>query len=141
MTESIRQLSTEAFLSEQVDLWHNSEEEDRDLVARNFLCGLCLYIERAEKMIPILAKAHLKSLYAKWKQFCTQTEIDLGDNDVERYDEALFGSAIISLNSGKGKAFVIANKMIWSKACIEQFNDWVNYVDDEYSAHYKEWVR
>ena len=89
MTSSISKMSTEAFLAQQVWTWHNTPEEERDLVARNFLCGLVLYIERAEKMIPILARAHLKNLYAKWRQF----------------------------------------------------NDWVNYVDDDYSAHYKEWIR
>jgi len=31
--------------------------------------------------------------------------------------------------------------MIWSHASMEQFNHWVNYVDDDYSEHYKEWIR
>jgi len=140
MTNSIGKMSTETFLAQQIWTWHNTPEEERDLVARNFLCGLVLYIERAEKMIPILARAHLKNLYAKWRQFCTQTEVDTKEGECERYDEALFGSAIIALNSGKGKAFVTANKMIWSKASVEQFNEWVNYVDDEHSAKFKEWI-
>lgn len=141
MTDSIGKMSTEAFLAQQVAIWHNTPEEERDLVARNFLCGLVLYIERAEKMIPLLAKAHLKNIYAKWRQFCTQTEVDTEEGECERYDEALFGSAIIALNDGKGKAFVVKNKMIWSHASMEQFNHWVNYVDDDYSEHYKEWIR
>ena len=141
MTDTLKNISTEGFLAQQVKEWHEAIEEERDYVARNFLCGLVLYIERAEKMIPILARAHLKSLYAKWRQFCNYTEVDTEKGECERYDEALFGSAIIALNDGKGKAFVTLNKIIWSRACIEQFNDWVNYVDDEYSAHYKDWLR
>lgn len=135
-----KKLNAEALLAQEVANWHKASEDERDLVARDFLCGLIFYIERAEKMLPLLARAHLKSLYAKWKQFCTETEVDTKEGECERYDEALFGSAIIALNAGKGKAFVIKNKMIWSKACMEQFNDWVHYVDDDYSNHYKDWI-
>ena len=141
MPESIKHLSTEAFLSQQVCEWEEAEGEAKDYVARNFLCGLVLYIERAEKMIPLMARAHLKSLYAKWRQFCVLTEVETEEGKCERYDEALFGSAIIVLNDGKGKAFVVHNKMIWSRASMEQFNEWVNSFDDNYSEHFAPWVR
>ena len=134
-------LNVEGLLSKSLSEWFEAPEDERDLVARDFLCGLVLYIEKAEKMVPLLARAHLKSLYAKWVQFCKDTEIDLGDNDVERYDEALFGSAIICLNDGRGKEFVVKHKMIWSKICIQQFRDWIHEYEDEHSTHYKSWVR
>ena len=133
--------STEQILQNAVYKWHNVDEEERDLVARDFVYDLVLSIERAANMKTLLARAHLKSLYAKWVQFCKLTEIDLGDNDVERYSEALFGSAIICLNDGNGKAFVVKNKMIWSKVGIDIFNSWVNECDDERSKYYRKWAR
>jgi hypothetical protein len=132
---------TEQLLEEAVAEWHQVEEEERDLVARDFIYDLVLSIERAANMKTFLARAHLKSLYAKWTQFCKLTEIDLGNNEVERYSEALFGSAIICLNDGKGKAFVVKNKMLWSKAGIDIFNSWVNECDDERSKYYRNWAR
>ncbi len=141
MSDSIKHLSTEAFLAQQVEEWENAGWDEKDFVARNFLCGLVLYIERAEKMIPIMARAHLKSLYAKWRQFCVLTEVETSEGDCERYDEALFGSAIVILNDDKGKAFVTLHKMIWSRASMEQFNHWVNTFDDHYSEHFAPWVR
>lgn len=141
VSSSEKVLTPEAILKKQVAEWFEAPEEERDLVARDMIYDLVHLIERAAKMHTMLAKAHLKSLYAKWVQFCTLTEVETEEGYCERYDEALFGSAIIALNDGKGKAFVVKNKMLWSKICMDQFNEWVNESDDEKSKYYKSWVR
>ena len=139
---SSKKVSTpESVLKKQVAEWFQAPENERDLVARDLIYDLVHLIERAAKMHTMLAKAHLKSLYARWVDFCRLTEVETEDGYCERYEEALFGSAIVSLNQGKGKAFVVANKMLWSKSCMEQFNEWVHASDDERSKYYKSWIQ
>jgi hypothetical protein len=141
VSSSEKVATPESTLALKVAEWHEAPEDERDLVARDMIYDLVKLIERGAKMHTLLAKAHLKSLYAKWVQFCDQTEVETEDGYCERYEESLFGSAIICLNGGHGKAFVIRNKMLWSKDSMEQFLSWVNYSEDEKSKYYRDWVQ
>ena len=139
---SSKKVSTpESILEKQVAEWFEAPEDERDLVARDLIYDLVHLIERGAKMHAMIARAHLKSLYARWVDFCRLTEVETDDGYCERYEEALFGSAIIVLNQGDGKAFVVLNKMLWSKVCMEQFISWVSSSDDERSKYYKSWIQ
>jgi hypothetical protein len=141
VSSSEKVATPESLLKKHVAEWYEAPEEERDLVARDLIYELVHLIERGAKMHAMIARAHLKSLYAKWVDFCRLTEVETDDGYCERYEEALFGSAVITLNQGEGKAFVTLHKMLWSKVCMEQFVSWVNTSTDERSKYYKSWIQ
>ena len=140
-SSSEKNLSSEQILEHYVYKFWQSPEELRDIVARDFIYDLIHLIEKAGNMHTSLAKLHLKSLYARWLSFCRRTEVDIGKGECIRYEEALLGSAVILLNDGNGRDFIIKEKMLWSRDSMQQFMEWVLKSDDDSSKFYAQWIQ
>jgi len=118
--------------------WFNVSIDERDATAKDLVIDLLMCVEHAATMAlrPAFQKAYVMNLYRQWKRFCKETEIDDPniDGNVERYSDALFGSAIVALNDGAGAVFVKQNKILWSKDGVELFTSWLLPVDESESV-------
>lgn len=96
------------------------DEEARDIIAMELLIKLIGEMAPALNMRKAMAIALVKNKYKEWKYFCTKT-VTYNGGSIEEYDKALFGAALVVLNSEDdfGKKFCKAYNIPYNKYAIK----------------------